>query len=161
MFAVHSSIVFACRLILRFRSYFRLVWVGHQFKAPRRHTLSSQSAQSVPDRRADRTFTFKPGLHVTFFSPFKNELNEYLRCCSHMTLKYVKKDQGFPWQKWCEKRWCKRSLSIVNKNSIPLGCTLLAFDRFCARNDNSDRSVCPGWGVSTQKGCLPVGGGLP
>ena len=88
---------------------FRLVWIGPKFETPWRHTLKSQSAQSVPDRRTDRTFTFKSCLHVTFFTPFfssfKNGFNELLSCCSHMTLKYVKKDQRFPWQKRCEKRY--------------------------------------------------------
>ena len=40
----------------------------------------------------------QPGLHATFFAPFfpsfKNGLNEFLQCCSHMTLKYVKKIKG-------------------------------------------------------------------
>ena len=107
---------------------------GHKFEAPRRHTLKANERKVCQtDRHTDRTFTFKPGLHVTFFTPFfsslKNALNEFLWCCSHMTLKYVKKDERCRWQKRCKKR----SLSIVNKNSIPVACIPPAFDRFCAR----------------------------
>ena len=41
--------------------------------------------------------------------------------------------KGFPDKNGAKNGTCKRSLSIVNENSIPVGCISPVFDRFCAR----------------------------
>ena len=51
--------------------------------------VSGNGIMSLLERIQQRLV--KPGLHATFFTPFfssfKNALNEFLWCCSHMTLK--------------------------------------------------------------------------
>ena len=72
-------------------------------------------------------YIIKPGLQVTFFplffSPFKNGLNEFLWCCLHMTLKYIKKIKAAADKHSAKNGTCKRSLrvfipGIVTRGSI-------------------------------------------
>ena len=61
------------------------------------------------DRKPMLTSKVKPGLHLTFFTPFKNELNEFPKCYSHMTSKYVKKIKGAAGKNGAKNGTCKRS----------------------------------------------------
>ena len=57
------------------------------------------------------------GLHVTFIAPFfsvvKNGLNEFLWCCSHMTLQTVKKFKGAADKDGLKILTCKQGLYLI------------------------------------------------
>ena len=69
---------------------------------------TSSSSSSVPSGNRQQ---LQPGLHVTFFTPFKNGANEFLWCCLQITLKYVKKIKGATDKNGARNGSCKRSLN--------------------------------------------------